>query len=46
VPHFIVADHKTDYLLRPSMDDWLNDDHLARFVAAQLLGYFRPSPAK
>ena len=30
--HFIVADRKTDYLLPPSLDDWLNEDHLARFV--------------
>ena len=30
--HFIVADHKTDYLLPPSLDDWLNQDHLARFI--------------
>ena len=30
--HFIVANRKTDYLLPPSVDDWLNEDHLARFV--------------
>lgn len=30
--HFIVADRKTDYLLPPSLEDWLNEDHLARFV--------------
>jgi transposase len=30
--NFIVADRKTDYLLPPSLDDWLNEDHLARFV--------------
>jgi transposase len=29
---FIVADRKTDYLLPPSVDDWLNEGHLARFV--------------
>ena len=29
---FIVADRKTDYLLPPSLDDWLNQDHLARFI--------------
>ncbi|MBO3701469.1 MAG: IS1182 family transposase [Candidatus Accumulibacter sp.] len=29
---FIVADRKTDYLLPPSVDDWLNQDHLARFI--------------
>jgi hypothetical protein len=27
--HFIIADRKTDYLLPPSLDDWLNQDHLA-----------------
>jgi transposase len=32
VSHFIIADRKTDYLLPPSLDDWLNEDHLARFV--------------
>ncbi len=32
MPHFIVADRKTDYLLPPSVEDWLNEDHLARFV--------------
>jgi transposase len=30
--HFIVTDRKTDYLLPPSLEDWLNEDHLARFV--------------
>lgn len=30
---FIEIDRKTPYLLPPSMDDWLNEDHLARFVA-------------
>jgi transposase len=30
--HFIIADRKTDYLLPPSLDDWRNEDHLARFV--------------
>ena len=32
MPNFIQADRKTDYLLPPSLDDWLNEDHLARFV--------------
>jgi transposase len=32
VSHFIVTDRKTDYLLPPSLDDWLNEGHLARFV--------------
>ena len=30
--HFIVADRKTDFLLPPSMEDWLDEDHLARFM--------------
>ena len=30
--NFILTDRKTDYLLPPSLDDWLNEDHLARFV--------------
>ena len=30
--NFIITDRKTDYLLPPSVDDWLNEDHLARFV--------------
>jgi transposase len=32
--HFMVTDRKTDYLLPPSLDDWLNQDHLARFIVA------------
>ena len=31
--HFLVADRKTDFLLPPSVEDWLNENHLARFVA-------------
>jgi transposase len=30
--NFIVANRKTDYLLPPSIDDWLNEDHLARYI--------------
>nr|WP_295785891.1 IS1182 family transposase [Rhodoferax sp.] len=30
--NFIPADRRTDYLLPPSVDDWLSQDHLARFV--------------
>jgi transposase len=30
--HFVMADRKTAYLLPPSTDDWLNQDHLARFI--------------
>jgi len=29
---FINADRETDYLFPPSMQDWLPEDHLARFV--------------
>jgi len=29
---FVTVDRKTCYLLPPSVDDWLNEDHLARFV--------------
>jgi len=32
ISHFIVPDRNTDYLLPPSVDDWLNHDHLARFI--------------
>lgn len=30
--NFINADRDTDYLFPPSMQDWLPEDHLARFV--------------
>lgn len=29
---FILTDRKTDYLLPPSVDDWLTHEHLAHFV--------------
>jgi hypothetical protein len=29
---FIPADQDTDYLLPPSVDDWLPENHLARFT--------------
>ena len=29
---FVPVDRQTDYLLPPSVEDWLPDDHLARFV--------------
>ena len=38
ISHFIVTDRKTDYLLPPSVDDWLNEDHLARFVVEVIDG--------
>jgi len=30
---FILADRETDYLLPPSLTEWLPENHLARFVA-------------
>ena len=38
ISQFIVTDRKTDYLLPPSVDDWLNEDHLARFVVEVIDG--------
>jgi transposase len=35
---FILTDRKTDYLLPPSVDDWLTQDHLARFVVEVIDG--------
>ncbi len=29
---FVLIDRKTPFLLPPSVDEWLNEDHLARFV--------------
>ena len=29
---FSVTDRKTDYFLPPSVDGWLNEDHLARYI--------------
>ena len=29
---FVTADRKTAYLLPPSMEDWLNEGHLTRFI--------------
>ena len=36
--NFILADRKTDFLLPPSVDDWLTQDHLARFVVEVIDG--------
>lgn len=36
--NFIATDRKTAYLLPPSVDDWLNEDHLARFVVEVIDG--------
>lgn len=30
--HFICVDRNTAYLLPPSVDEWLDEDHLARFI--------------
>lgn len=35
---FIIADRKTDYLMPPSLEDWLNQDHLARFIVEVIDG--------
>jgi transposase len=29
---FVIVDRKTDYLMPPSLDEWLTEGHLARFV--------------
>ena len=34
---FLTVDRKTCYLLPPSVDDWLNEDHLARFVVEVMM---------
>jgi hypothetical protein len=36
--NFILTDRKTDYLLPPSVDAWLTQDHLARFVVEVIDG--------
>ncbi|OYW20039.1 MAG: IS5/IS1182 family transposase [Burkholderiales bacterium 12-64-5] len=36
--NFILTNRKTDYLLPPSVDDWLTQDHLARFVVEVIDG--------
>jgi transposase len=36
--NFIQADRSTVYLLPPSMQDWLKEDHLARFVVEVIDG--------
>ncbi len=30
--NFIPVDRQTDYLLPPSVQDWLAENHLARFI--------------
>jgi len=34
ISNHIVADRKADYLLPPSVDEWLNQDHMARCIFA------------
>ncbi len=36
--NFLATDRKTDYLLPPSVEDWLTQDHLARFVVEVIDG--------
>ena len=36
--NFIVTDRKTDYLLPPSVDEWLSQEHLARLVVEVIDG--------
>ena len=36
--NFIPTDRRTGYLLPPSVDDWLTQDHLARFVVEVIDG--------
>lgn len=36
--NFILTDRNTNYLLPPSVDDWLAQDHLARFVVEVIDG--------
>src|SRR5674476_930376 len=36
--NFILTDRNTDYLMPPSVDDWLSQDHLARFVVEVIDG--------
>ena len=35
---FIITDRKTDYLMPPLLEDWLNQDHLARFIVEVIDG--------
>ncbi len=36
--NLILTDRETDYLLPRSVDDWLTQDHLARFVVEVIDG--------
>jgi hypothetical protein len=43
---FVPVDRQTGYLLQPSVEDWLPEDHLARFVVeviAQMISSGRNS---
>ena len=35
---FVTVDRKTAYLLPPSVDDWLNEDHLAEWHLLKVNG--------
>lgn len=35
---FVMTHRKTDYLLPPSLEDWLNQDHPARFIVEVVEG--------
>ena len=35
---FIISNRKTDYLMPPSVEDWLNQGHLARFIVEVIDG--------
>ena len=35
---FVMVDRKTAYLMPPSVEDWLSDDHLARFIVEVIDG--------
>jgi hypothetical protein len=36
--HFRPIDRKTAYLLPPSVEEWLPEDHMARFIVAAVDG--------
>jgi len=35
--NFVSANREQQYLFPPSIEDWLPEDHLARFVSLQIL---------
>ena len=36
--NFIIANQNTIYLMPPSVDEWLDENHLARFIVEAILG--------